>query len=368
MFDNDLPRTVHIVSQPAGRFDLQLDLSQVELNVPLGPEAFRLRRRPHANRSARSALKNCGDPGRSARSTMRDGSLTVHAFAKINLDLRVLGLRPDGYHELRTTFQSIALADTLTFTRVARAVSASSATIPACPSDHTNLIWKAAQRVLALARRREQPSGVHVRVEKNIPMQAGLGGGSSNAAAALHALCRLWKVKTTPRGAAARGGEARRRRPVFLEGGTALGFHRGDVLVPLDDIDPAWVVVVVPDFGVSTKDAFAWWDRARKKRQDGSEGRARLDRRARDVSNDLQPFVAKRHPIVGRLVRALIRKAPSTRRCRAADRPFLACSRAGPAPRRRPADSPALARFVTPHADPSRVSRDLPPSESVGYT
>ena len=231
-------------------------------------------------------------------------SLTVHAFAKINLDLRVLGLRPDGYHELRTTFQSIALADRLTFTRV-RGPFQIECDDPAFPGDHTNLIWKAAQRVLALARRREQPSGIRVRVEKNIPMQAGLGGGSSNGAAALQALCRLWKVKTTrgelQHAAAKLGADV----PYFLEGGTALGFHRGDLLVPLDDIDPAWVVVVVPEFGVSTKDAFAWWDQAMKEGRERRDRQDGLNRRAKNVSNDLQPLVAKRHPIVGKLVRAL---------------------------------------------------------------
>jgi 4-diphosphocytidyl-2-C-methyl-D-erythritol kinase len=232
------------------------------------------------------------------------GALTVHAFAKINLDLRVLGLRPDGYHELRTTFQSIALADTLTFTKT-RGPFSIECDDPSFPADHTNLIWKAAQRVLAIARRREQPSGIHVRVEKNIPMQAGLGGGSSNGAAALRAFCRLWKVKPTrdelQHAAAKLGADV----PFFLEGGTALGFHRGDLLVPLDDIDRAWVVVVVPEFGVSTKDAFAWWDEARRDGQDGH------DRRGKNISNDLQPLVAKRHPIVGKLVRALNKEGAS---------------------------------------------------------
>src|SRR3954468_4236489 len=90
-------------------------------------------------------------------------SLARLAFAKINLDLRVLGLRPDGYHELRTTFQSIALADTLTFTQT-RGPFHIECDDPAFPDDHTNLIWKAAQRVRALARRRDQPFGVRVRV------------------------------------------------------------------------------------------------------------------------------------------------------------------------------------------------------------
>jgi 4-diphosphocytidyl-2-C-methyl-D-erythritol kinase len=79
--------------------------------------------------------------------------------------------------------------------------------------------------------------------------------------------------------------------PYFLEGGTALGFRRGDVLFPLDDIAPAWAVVVVPEFGVSTKEAFGWWDAS--------------SRRSGANSNDLQAVVAKRHPIVSKLVRAL---------------------------------------------------------------
>ena len=217
-------------------------------------------------------------------------SVTTHAFAKINLELRVLGLRPDGYHELRTTFQSIALADRLTFTRT-RGPFTIECDDPSFPADHTNLIWKAGERVLRLTRSREPLHGVTVRVEKNIPMQAGLGGGSSDAAAALRAFCRLWKVKASAaelqHAAASLGADV----PYFLHGGTALGFHRGDFLVPLDDIDPAWAVVVVPDFGVSTKEAFAWWDRS--------------PRRNPKIANDLQGVVAKRHPVVTKLVRAL---------------------------------------------------------------
>jgi 4-diphosphocytidyl-2-C-methyl-D-erythritol kinase len=217
-------------------------------------------------------------------------SITVRAFAKINLDLRVLGTRPDGYHELRTTFQSIALADRLTFTQT-RGPFRLECDDPAFPTDHTNLIWKAAVQVMAIARRREPPSGVTVRVEKNIPMQAGLGGGSTDAAAALRALCTLWKV--TPTGEQLQHAAVRLGAdvPYFLHGGTALGFHRGDLIFPLDDIAPAWVVVVVPDFGVSTKEAFGWWDQS--------------SRRSGRAPNDLQAVVAKRHPLVARLVRAL---------------------------------------------------------------
>jgi len=227
--------------------------------------------------------------------------VTVHAFAKINLELHVLGLRPDGYHELRTTFQSIALADTLTFTRT-RGPFRIECDEPSFPADDTNLIWKAGERVLRrIARSRVPLSGVTVRVDKNIPMQGGLGGGSSDAAAALHAFCRLWKLKASAEelhdAAASLGADV----PYFLHGGTALGFHRGDLVVPIDDIAPAWVVIVIPDFGVRTKDAFAWWD-AEKKGREGREGQERRDKRN---ANDLERVVAKRYPVVTRLVRAL---------------------------------------------------------------
>ncbi len=138
-------------------------------------------------------------------------------------------------------------------------------------------------------------------------MQAGLGGGSSDAAAALRALSRLWRVKVSPEqlhhAAASLGADV----PYFLDGGTALGFHRGDLLFPLDDIARAWVVVVVPGFGVSTKEAFTWWD------TDGGrpfQGRRRgPERPARHLpSNDLQKVVAKRHPAVSRLVGVLKRE------------------------------------------------------------
>lgn len=224
-------------------------------------------------------------------------AITVRAFAKINLDLHVLGVRPDGYHELRTTFQSVALSDVLTFART-RGPFRIECDDPAVPIDRRNLIWKAAERVMRLSRRRDIPSGVTVHVEKNIPMQSGLGGGSSNAAATLRALSMLWRVKVTDaelrHAAAALGADV----PYFLEGGTALGFHRGDLIVPLDDIPRAWVVVVVPEFGVSTKEAFGWWDL----RQDGRDGQ---EGRRKQVANDLQTVVAKRYPIVTTLVRAL---------------------------------------------------------------
>src|SRR4051812_46800149 len=118
--------------------------------------------------------------------------MRVRAFAKINLSLRVLALRRDGYHELRTIFQSIALHDTLAI-RVVRGPFRLTCDDPRCPSDQTNMIWRAAERLWNAAGRRGSPRNIAIDLTKRIPLQAGLGGGSSNAAAALRVLARLWK-------------------------------------------------------------------------------------------------------------------------------------------------------------------------------
>jgi len=229
--------------------------------------------------------------------------MRVRAFAKINLSLRVLGARADGYHELRTIFQSIALHDTLTI-RAVRGPFRLICDDPQCPSDGTNLIWRAAERLWRAAGRRGAARDIAVDVEKRIPLKGGLGGGSSDAAATLRALARLWGIDDREVRSAAKdlGADV----PYFLEGGTVLGVERGDLLFPLIDRPAAWVVLVVPEFGVSTKEAFAWFDEAAR---GGGRSPERLALRAgEELVNDLEAPVAARYPAVARIARAL-RKA-----------------------------------------------------------
>src|SRR6266852_6127510 len=185
--------------------------------------------------------------------------MRVRAFAKINRSLRIVGVRPDGYHELRTEFQSIALHDTLAL-RATRGPFRLTCDDPACPPDATNLVWRAAVLVWAAAGRRGAPRGVSIELTKRIPLRAGLGGGSSDAAAALRALGKLWRVDraTLQAIAPSLGADV----PYFLEGGRMLGVNRGDTLERLRDGRAAWVVLVIPGYGVSTADAYAWWDAA----------------------------------------------------------------------------------------------------------
>ena len=195
-------------------------------------------------------------------SPVSTGTWRIRAGAKINLTLGVLGLRPDGYHELRTTFQSLAMHDTLTFERVRGAfVIASDAAT--CPTDASNLVWKAADALWRATGKRGALSGVRVDIKKRIPIEAGLGGGSSDAAATLVALRAMWRARVSDADLADIGRTLGADVPFFLEGGTVLGLERGDLLFPLLDAPPAWVVIARPDFGVSTKDAYAWWDQTR---------------------------------------------------------------------------------------------------------
>jgi len=221
--------------------------------------------------------------------------IRVRAFAKINLSLRVLGTRRDGFHDLRTVFQSIALHDTLVVRRT-RAPFALTCTDPALACDRTNLVWRAAEALWRSARRRGSPRGATMHLVKRIPLQAGLGGGSSDAAAALRALARVWRAdESCVREAAVRLGAD---VPFFLEGGTVLGLERGDVLFPLIDRPRAWVVLVVPPFGVSTPEAYRWWDEGLTTGQTGSQAGS---------VNDLESPVVERHPEIRRIVRALTR-------------------------------------------------------------
>ena len=235
--------------------------------------------------------------------------IALPAFAKINLDLRILGVRPDGFHDLRTIFQSLAVHDTLTFTRRAGPFTIE-CDDPRLPVDRRNLVWKAASLLWRTVGRRQgdEPKDVLVGLRKRVPQEAGLGGGSADAAATLLGLTRLWgldvDLPTLSRLAARVGADV----PFFLVGGTALGLGRGDDIYPLVDLPRTYVVVVRPHFGVSTVDAYGWYDQ--EPRRSGREpARKPLPERwpewAASLRNDLESAVIKHHPTIARIRHAL---------------------------------------------------------------
>ncbi len=177
--------------------------------------------------------------------------VTVPSFAKLNLDLRVLGKRPDGYHELRTIFQTVSLRDTLSiefdFAKRTQIDLSSSINIA------DNLVVRSAKTVLDHLKVK---AWVRFALTKRIPMGAGLGGGSSNAAAVLTALPALAgrriPMADWVRLAESLGSDV----PFFLYGGTAVGLGRGTELYPLPDRPTQFAVVVSTGIHVSTADAY----------------------------------------------------------------------------------------------------------------
>ena len=182
---------------------------------------------------------------------------TVRSFAKINLGLAIGPARPDGFHALRTVYQTIGLNDIITVTaRKGAGIEIRSADARV-PTDATNTCHKVVERALHSLK---TSARVTIEIEKRLPVQGGLGGASANAVATLLALERALK-KTLPQKERLQiAAEVGSDLPVFLVGGTVLGIDRGQVVYPLPDLPAMPCVVALPAVGVSTPKAFADWD------------------------------------------------------------------------------------------------------------
>jgi 4-diphosphocytidyl-2-C-methyl-D-erythritol kinase len=243
--------------------------------------------------------------------------LTLSAFAKVNLGLEVLGLRTDGAHELRTLFQSIDLADRIVLEPRPRAVRLL-CDDPSLPVDEGNLALRAA---LQLRRYAGVRRGVNISLEKRIPVAGGLGGGSSDAAAVLMGLDRLWNLGLGRAGLLPLARRLGADVPYFLWGGTALGIGRGDEVYPLSLRIRGNVVVAEGGRPLSTATVFAQVDRSLTPRENsntifrfisgyGENGSAGLS----VLSNDLEPAALEVAPDLEprvRKVRELLRQAGS---------------------------------------------------------
>jgi 4-diphosphocytidyl-2-C-methyl-D-erythritol kinase len=228
-------------------------------------------------------------------------SITLRAFAKVNLSLRITGARPDGFHDVQTILQAIGLFDRVTC-ETRRGPFQIRCDMPGVPTDRTNLVWKAAQLLWEAAGRAGDPRDVKVSLQKKIPMKAGLGGGSSDAAAVLLGLRRLWKLRVPDEQLHALAATLGSDVPFFLVGGTALALGRGEEVYPLENLPRHWVVLVVPPFGVATKDAYDWLD-TKRNRDPFSPAAAEKGSRflfgGRPLVNDLEAPVIERHPEIG---------------------------------------------------------------------
>ncbi|MBC7796415.1 MAG: 4-(cytidine 5'-diphospho)-2-C-methyl-D-erythritol kinase, partial [Pyrinomonadaceae bacterium] len=176
---------------------------------------------------------------------------TVPAFAKINWDLRVLGRRDDGFHEICTIFQTVSLCDYLTFNRADELTL--TCDVSTVPVDESNLVLKAAN---ALREKFQIKKGAKIHLEKRIPSPGGLGGGSSNAAIALLALSKLWEIEVSRDDLSSIGATIGADVPFFLYGGTAFGSGLGTRIETLPDVQKKLLLIVTPYENVSTAEAY----------------------------------------------------------------------------------------------------------------
>lgn len=184
---------------------------------------------------------------------MTPSTMVARCPAKVNLALRVVGCRDDGYHELDTVFQALDLWDTLEIS------DANSLTLtcddPSLPVDGSNLVLAAAE--LLLKAEGGRPRGAAIRLRKRIPVRAGLGGGSSDAAGALLLCSRWWGMELSIEEMAELGARLGADVPFFLYGGTARGRGRGDMIERMPFIGERPILIGLPPFGISTSEVFS---------------------------------------------------------------------------------------------------------------
>jgi len=194
--------------------------------------------------------------------------LTVFSPAKINLYLRILGRRADGYHDLETVMLPLDFGDQITLQLAEKNVTLE-CDDPRLPTDDTNLALRAA-KLLATKCGGEQ--GVRILLQKRTPLAAGLGGGSSNAAAVLKGLSQLWQVDTPPDMLGELAARIGSDINFFLAGGAALCRGRGEQVEPIACKLSAAILLVNPGFGISTKWAYESWSRSERDRAKAAAG------------------------------------------------------------------------------------------------
>jgi 4-diphosphocytidyl-2-C-methyl-D-erythritol kinase len=185
-------------------------------------------------------------------------TISARSFAKINLGLRIGALRGDGFHELLTIYQTIGLHDVIRVSVQRGRGIEIRCSDPRVPKDESNTCYRIVEKALQALNAKGR---IVIEIEKQLPVQGGLGGASANAVAALLGLERVLK-KALPAGEQLRiAAEVGSDLPLFLVGGTVLGVGRGEQVYALEDLPATACVVVTPEVGVSTPGAFAQWDR-----------------------------------------------------------------------------------------------------------
>lgn len=229
--------------------------------------------------------------------------LTIRTPAKINLCLSVIGKRPDGYHDVEMVMQAVGLYDSVTVSASGEGLTVTCGA-PGVPDGPGNIAWKAAQ---AMRARAGSPAGMTVTIRKQIPAAAGLGGGSSDAAAVLVACNRLLGLDLGREQLAAIGTELGMDVPFFLFAPTALARGRGEVLTALPPPPPFWVLLANPGFATSTAWVYQNLNFELTKRVDCNNiASLPVAKIAEKLHNDLETVTAAAHPVINEMKQALI--------------------------------------------------------------
>jgi len=229
--------------------------------------------------------------------------LTVLAPAKINLCLSVLGRRPDGYHEVEMLMQMVGLYDevTVALSGTGITVTCDDSTVP---PGRGNIVWKAAEAILS---RSGGERGLAVRIKKVIPVAAGLGGGSSDAAAVLAAANKLLGTGLNRLQLAEIGATIGMDVPFFFNGPIALAQGRGEMLTKLDALSQFWVLLVNPGFETSTAWVYKNLNLRLTKNGDCNKiARLKVRNIASRLHNDLETVTAATYPVITRIEEALM--------------------------------------------------------------
>jgi 4-diphosphocytidyl-2-C-methyl-D-erythritol kinase len=226
--------------------------------------------------------------------------LRLNAYAKVNLTLDVLGDRPDGYHDIETVMHTVELHDTIILREDGEGVAVHCAS-PDVPVAHQNIVHRTAHLVKETF---QIPRGIEIELTKRIPVAAGLGGGSSDAAVTLLGLAQMWKLRVDDRQLADLAGKVGSDVPFFLIGGAALAAGRGERVRMLRPLPTTWVTIARPAIPISTEWAYKAIDHTAVRRRPDTAGVVRAleqeDARAvgRELCNVFEEVVAAHHPIV----------------------------------------------------------------------
>jgi 4-diphosphocytidyl-2-C-methyl-D-erythritol kinase len=197
-------------------------------------------------------------------------TVIVRSFAKINIGLRIGPRRDDGFHPLRTLYQTVGVHDTLRVDLARGTGIEIRSKNSKVPTDESNTCYRIADRVMRTLKARGR---LVISIDKSVPVQGGLGGASSNAIATMVALERLTKSQLPAEERLRIAAEVGSDLPLFLIGGAVLGVGRGEEVYPVPDLPPLHCVIATPEASVSTPQAFAAWDDRTQQNQNGRNAR-----------------------------------------------------------------------------------------------